>query len=107
MMFGKSLRRTQQTEQGSLIGSPCKALLVFTDLCDFVERKAPKNFSWYSGCFLPFLKACADSAGSLSFFWVEPPATDSCFDVLDWTADILTIKIEIAPKEQAHIPLVH
>jgi hypothetical protein len=32
------------------------------------------------------------------------------FDVLDWTADILTMKVAITPKElllkQVHIPLI-
>ena len=73
VMFGKRLRRTQQTEQGSCIGSPCNTLLsspIFA-CYDSVERHEPKYFSWYSGCFLPLLQTCADSAEPWGFFWIK------------------------------------
>lgn len=39
----------------------CWSLLIFT-CYDFVERGAPKSFSWYSGCVLTLLWTHADSA---------------------------------------------
>jgi hypothetical protein len=89
----------------------CWSLLIFTR-CEVVERKVPKNFSWFSGCFLPLLQSHANTAEPPGFFWIEPllliyvqrllTTLDCCygfvFEVLDWTAAILTMKIGITPK---------
>ena len=100
IMFGKSISRIWQTVKGySYIATPCKASLVFTDFthhaalgssslifacCDFIKRNTPKNFSQYSSYFWWSFKVSARLSRSL---------------LLDWTADILIMKIGIAPKE--------
>lgn len=72
--WGKHIRRQVMLEKYkyipadrawcSCISLPCKALLVslLFACCDFIERKAPKNFLWYSGCFLLLPQTCANSA---------------------------------------------
>ena len=89
----------------------CWSSLIFT--CrDFIEKNVPKNFSWYSGCFLLSLQT-ANSAQPHGFFWIDPllliqvwclpVRLDCCYwfmlDVLDWTANILTTNSGISPKE--------
>ena len=72
--FRKSVSITQQTVNIGL------ALVHLATLCwsspifacyDSVERHEPKYFSWYSGCFLPLLQTCADSAEPWGFFWIK------------------------------------
>ena len=70
-------------------------LLVFA-CCDFMKRNAPKNFSWYSDCFLLFLWTCANLAESFSFYWIMcgvcrldwTVAADSC--LMFWTGLLIS-----------------
>lgn len=54
------------------LATPCCSSLIFAR-CDFVERKAWKDFLWsssYSCCLLPWTPA--GSAEPRGFFWIEP-----------------------------------
>lgn len=74
MIFGKNLSITQQTVDNALA---LVSLAFLVDLhlsqSDFIEKNAPKNFSWYSGGFWPLLQPPADwPAETRGFFWIEP-----------------------------------
>lgn len=101
-MSGKDVRSTQQTEQRSRIGSLCNALPSLR-LC---REKSTEDLLVVFRRLLGISKGPCRYRRPLGFFWVELPATDLRFVLADWTADILTIKTEVAPKEQVHSPLV-
>lgn len=99
-------------EQHSCIGSLYSALLVFA-CCDFIDRNAPKNFLWYSSCFLLFLWPHANLAEPWGFFWSKPllpicvwclPTGMNChywlcLVLLEWTGLLLLIHVWNCPKE--------
>ena len=71
MMFRKSISRTQQTDSEWW----CLATLYWSSLIfachDSVERNTPKDFSWYSVCFLSLLQICPSLLGPHGFFWIK------------------------------------
>ena len=72
--IGKYISITQQTVDNALA---LVSLAFLVDLhlsqSDFIEKNAPKNFSWYSGGFWPLLQPPADwPAETRGFFWIEP-----------------------------------
>ena len=74
MIFGKYISITQQTVDNALA---LVSLAFLVDLhlsqSDFIEKNAPKNFSWYSGGFWRLLQPPADwPAETRGFFWIEP-----------------------------------
>ena len=74
VIFGKNISITQQTVDNALA---LVSLAFLVDLhlsqSDFIEKNAPKNFSWYSGGFWPLLQPPADwPAETRGFFWIEP-----------------------------------
>ena len=115
VMFGKSLSRTQQTVSGFCIGSPRNVSLVFTDLLLWLHReKLAKELVLFWLLLAASMDLCwFSSLEPRGFFWIEPPllipvwslptGLDCCywfvFDVLDWTADILTTKTDITSKD--------
>jgi hypothetical protein len=111
VIFGKSISRTQQTVNTTLalvlLAILCLSWVIFS-CCDFIKRKAPKNFSWYSSCFLPLLWTRSNLADSSPFFcivvllliqvWCLPIGLDCSY----W------FMFGIAPRttsKQVHIPL--
>ena len=74
VIFGKNISITQQTVDNALA---LVSLAFLVDLhlsqSDFIEKNAPKNFSWYSGGFWRLLQPPADwPAETRGFFWIEP-----------------------------------
>jgi hypothetical protein len=78
---------------------PCNTLLVFAGL-HFVDKNTPKNLSWYSSWFLLLPLTSADSSDPSALCWIVSPLLIHVWCLLlEWTADALTTKIGIAPKE--------
>ena len=96
--LGKNISITQQIGKDTLalvlLAVLCWSSLIFSCL-DFTEKNTPKNFSWYSSTFFPLLRTQFGRASRFlrsDCYWFM-------FGVLDWTADILTMKVGTAPKE--------
>ena len=72
----------------------------FSDHCwsSILKRNAPVN-TWYSHWFLTILMTWPDLTVLWGFCWIETllPIHVWCL-LLEWTADILTMKTGIAPK---------
>jgi hypothetical protein len=87
-MFAKTITRTPETVNDALALVRLAKLhwssLIFI-CCGFIERKAPKNFSWYSSCF--HVPIC----GASGFLLDPATATDSCLVFADWPGLLLLI----------------
>lgn len=117
-MFGKGIKSPEK--QWTMLcgnGSPSHSSLTI-GCQDFVERKALKNFWWYSGTFLSLLQTLASwpievSSDSNCHRWFVNGVCEGIEQLLlthvKWTADILTAQIRFAPKNyfktSAHCPL--
>lgn len=100
-MVRKNISRTPQiVRECSYISMPCNSSLLHWSLLVFIlEKNAPKN-SRYTGWLWPLPVTHKDSAEPCCFCWIVPQLLIHIWCLLlNWTAGILTMKGEIAPKE--------
>jgi len=92
VMFTKSINTTPQTmRERSCIGSPCNALMVFTDLC-LSWLHWEKHTRERLLVFWLLLAASSDSCQfgrALQFLSDQAAATDLCLVFAEWTGQLL------------------